>query len=42
MMAHSPGYPTDIDKQPDREERSQEKQRDFMTWQLRQRSTVLT
>ena len=35
MMAHSPGYPTDIDKQPDREERSQEKQRDFVTWQLR-------
>ena len=28
----------DIDRQPDREERSQEKQRDFMTWQLRQRS----
>ena len=42
MMAHSPGYPTDIDKQPDREERSREKQRDFMTWQLRQRSAVLT
>jgi len=26
-MAHLPGYPTDIDRQPDREERSQEKQR---------------
>ena len=26
-MAHSPGYSTDIDKQPDRKERSQEKQR---------------
>jgi len=26
-MAHSPGYPTDNNRQPDREERSQEKQR---------------
>ena len=25
-MAHLPGYPTDIDRQPDREERSREKQ----------------
>ena len=25
-MAHSLGYPTDIDRQPDREERSREKQ----------------
>jgi len=38
MMAHSLDYPTDIDRQPDREERSQEKQRGFMTWQLKQRS----
>jgi len=27
MMAHSPGYPTDIDRRPDRKKRSQEKQR---------------
>jgi len=27
MMAHSPGYPTDIDRQPDRKERSQGKRR---------------
>ena len=27
MMAHSLGYPTDNNRQPDREERSQEKQR---------------
>jgi len=27
MMAHSPGYPTDIDRQPDRKERSRKKQR---------------
>jgi len=27
-MAHSPGYPTDNNRQPDREERSQEKQGD--------------
>jgi len=26
-MAHSPGYPTDNNSQPDRKERSQEKQR---------------
>jgi len=26
-MAHSPGYPTDNNRQPDREERSREKQR---------------
>ena len=26
IMAHSLGYPTDIDRQPDREERSREKQ----------------
>jgi len=26
-MAHSPGYPTDIDRQSDRKERSWEKQR---------------
>ena len=26
-MAHSPGYPTDNNSQPDREERSREKQR---------------
>ena len=26
-MAHSPGYPTDINRQPDREKRSREKQR---------------
>ena len=39
-MAHLPGYPTDIDRQPDREERSQEKQRVSMTWQLRRRSEL--
>ena len=27
MMAHSPGYPTDNNRQPNREERSREKQR---------------
>jgi len=27
MVAHSLGYLTDIDRQPDRKERSQEKQR---------------
>ena len=37
-MAHSPGYPTDIDRQPDREERSREKQSGSVTQQLRQRS----
>jgi len=37
-MAHSLGYPTDIDRQPDRKERSREKQRGSMMWQLRQRS----
>jgi len=36
-MAHLPGYPTDIDRQPDREERSREKQRVFVTWQVRRR-----
>ena len=38
MIAHSPGYSIDIDKQPDRKERSQEKQRGSVTWQLRWRS----
>jgi len=38
MIAYSLGYPTDIDRQPDRKERSREKQRGFVTWQLRQRS----
>jgi len=28
-------YPTDIDRQPDREERSQEKESSSITWQLR-------
>ena len=37
-MVHLPGYPTDIDRQPDREERSQEKQSGSVTWQLRRRS----
>ena len=37
-MAHSPDYPTDIDRQSDREERSWEKQSGSMTWQLRWRS----
>jgi len=37
-MAHLLGYSTDIDRQPDRKERSQEKQSGSMTWQLRQRS----
>ena len=37
-MAHLLDYPTDIDRQPDREERSQEKQRGSVTWQLRQKS----
>jgi len=37
-MAHSLGYPIDIDKWPDRKERSQEKQKGSITWQLRQRS----
>jgi len=37
-MVHLWGYPTDIDRQPDREERSQEKQSDSMMWQVRQRS----
>jgi len=27
MMAHSLGYPTDINRQPDRKKRSQEKQK---------------
>ena len=27
MIAYSPGYPTDNNRQPDREERSREKQR---------------
>jgi len=34
-MVYSPGYPTDINRQPDRKERSQEKQRGSVTWQLR-------
>jgi len=38
MMAHLLGYPTDIDRQPDRKERSREKQSGSVTWQLRQRS----
>jgi len=38
MIAHLPRYSTDIDRQPDREERSQEKQSSSVTWQLRQRS----
>jgi len=37
-MAHLLGYPTDINRWPNRKERSQEKQRGSMTWQLRQRS----
>ena len=37
-MAHSPSYPTDIDKQPDRKERSREKQSGSVTWQLRRGS----
>ena len=37
-MAHSLGYPTDIDRQSNKKERSQEKQRGFVTWQLRQRN----
>ena len=41
MMAHSLGYPTDIDRWPDREERSREKQSSSMTWQLRRRSEPL-
>ena len=35
MMVYSLGYPIDIDRQPNKEERSQEKQRDSMTWQVR-------
>ena len=38
IMAHSLGYLTDIDRQPDRKERSQEKQSSSMMWQLRRRS----
>ena len=38
MMVHLPGYPTDIDRQPNREERSREKQSSSMMWQSRQRS----
>ena len=38
MMAYSLGYSADIGRQPDREERSREKQRDSMMWQLRRRS----
>ena len=34
-MAHLPGYPTDIDRQSDREKRSREKQSSSVTWQLR-------
>jgi len=35
MMAYLLGYPTDIDRQPDRKERTQEKQRGSIMWQLR-------
>jgi len=31
-MAYSLGYPTDIDRWPDRKERSQEKQRGSVMW----------
>jgi len=41
MMAHSPGYPTDVDRWPDGKGRSQEKQRGSMTWQVRQRSVLM-
>jgi len=37
-MAHSPGYPTDVDRQPDGKGRSREKQGGSMTWQVRRRS----
>jgi len=37
-MAHLPGYPTDVAKWPDGKGRSQEKQRDSVIWQVRQRS----
>jgi len=35
MMAHSPGYPIDNNRQPDREERSREKQRGSRRGSLR-------
>jgi len=38
MIAYLLGYPIDIDRQPNRKERSQEKQRGSVMWQLRQRS----
>ena len=37
-MAHSLGHPTDVNRQPDGKERSQEKQRGSVMWQVRQRS----
>jgi len=37
-MAHSPDYPTDVDRRPNGKGRSQEKQRVSVTWQVRQRS----
>jgi len=33
-MANLLSYPTDNNRQPDRKERSREKQRDFVTWQF--------
>jgi len=38
MIAHLPGYPTDVDKWPDEKERSREKQSGSIMWQLKQRS----
>jgi len=35
MIAHSPGYPTDIDRQPDREREILREAERFMMWQLR-------
>jgi len=37
-MAYSLDYPTDINRQPNKKERSWEKQRGFIIWQLRQRN----
>ena len=34
-MAHLLGYPTDVDRQPNREERSREKQSSSVTCQLK-------
>jgi len=39
-MAYLLGYPMDIDRQPDREERSREKQRVSIMWQLKWRSEL--